>query len=331
MAHIGASRSELLEWINNYFNVEYSKIEQCGNGEIYCLIFNALYPNTINISRLQKNPKTEFQILTNYKLLQNGFNKVKISRDVNVDRLMKCRLQDNLEFLQWFGKLWCEHNEEFTFGGSDSGSRPSSRRTSSIGIDRTRSNTTPVVNNKNNTVPVKQNKQPIKQIDDQVVNKLKKDLAKANEEIEEIAAMKQGLEIERNFYFNKLRDMEILCQQIQEHNNPDNWSIFTFIQELQHIMYLTEDGFLLPDGDKKLKEEDNFDDDNDDNNDNDESNTAKLNNNENKKNISQSEYRYKEPTHVKSLDIDDSNYIVSDNSISMMNVTSNELLDDETF
>jgi len=37
----------------------------------------------------------------NYKILQAGFKKNSISKVIDVERLIKCRYQDNLEFCQW--------------------------------------------------------------------------------------------------------------------------------------------------------------------------------------------------------------------------------------
>ena len=44
----------------------------------------------------------------------------------------------------------------------------------------------------------------------------------------------EGLEKERDFYFGKLRDVEILCQQ---HENDDGVSI---VKDILNILYATE-------------------------------------------------------------------------------------------
>ncbi|GMF03666.1 unnamed protein product [Ambrosiozyma monospora] len=61
------------------------------------------------MSRVNFNATQDYQYLTNYKILQSGFSKHKITREVPVERLMKFRLQDNLEFLQWMSKMWAEN------------------------------------------------------------------------------------------------------------------------------------------------------------------------------------------------------------------------------
>lgn len=48
-----------------------------------------------------------------------------------------------------------------------------------------------------------------------------------------------GLEKERDFYFGKLRDIEVMCQE-NEDGNP-------IIQKILDVLYATEEGFAPPD------------------------------------------------------------------------------------
>ncbi|KAG0681406.1 hypothetical protein C6P40_003647 [Pichia californica] len=354
MAYPTVSKSALLEWINTSFELHYTKIEQCGNGAVYCMIFNALYPNLINISRVQKNANTDYDILINYKLLQNGFNKVQISRDVNVEKLMKCRLQDNLEFLQWFSRLWCDHNKDFTFGGT---SQPNSRRTSSIGLNRSNSrqssmsssklssstikpriasqptsqstqlrsvssNNNSINNNKSINTPINKNSQHF----NSELAKLKDELKETKESLEEMTTLKEGLEIERNFYFGKLREIEVICQNISQSGDSRYVSTLSLIDDLKEIMYSTEEGFLLPDdndedgdgdGDEILQlEENGFNQENDNENESEKENTTELQINNNKINLSFDK---------------NSQFKPEDSSNINMDKSSGELFDDETF
>jgi RP/EB family microtubule-associated protein len=362
MAVVVASKSELLDWINQFFNLNYTKIEQCGNGVVYCLIFNALFPNIINIQRIQKNPNSEFQILNNYKLLQSGFSKVKISRDVNVERLIKCRLQDNLEFLQWFGKLWCENNKNFSFSSYSSSSsltsnnlmtpRSNSRRSTSINsstninsnIDTsTNKNTSTNSNNRFSVTPSSKrlisnpsrlssssssniSKQQ-QLLDNSEIEKLKDEIKLLNQSLNDITNLKDGLEIERNFYFNKLRDIEIICQNIQQNQNNENLTIFQLINDLMEIMYTTEDGFLLPD---------DGDDNNNDNNDNNNNDNNNDNNNNSNNNSPSLNELHKTPDNKENLSLSETNRynkLLDSNidNVNILNQSNDELFDDETF
>lgn len=42
-----------------------------------------------------------------------------------------------------------------------------------------------------------------------------------------------GLEKERDFYFGKLRDIEVICQEMEEQNSP-------IVQKILDILYATE-------------------------------------------------------------------------------------------
>jgi microtubule-associated protein, RP/EB family len=66
-------------------------------------------------------------------------------------------------------------------------------------------------------------------------------IAKEQEYVAQITELKltvEGLEKERDFYFKKLRDIEIVCQ---EENNTT-----PFVRRLLDILYATEDGFEVP-------------------------------------------------------------------------------------
>ena len=62
-----------------------------------CCIFCTLYPC---VSRY------DYDYIKNYKVLQNAFGKLKVSKVVPVDKLVRGKYQDNLEFMQWFKSFY---------------------------------------------------------------------------------------------------------------------------------------------------------------------------------------------------------------------------------
>lgn len=102
---MSGSRTDLLAWLNELLQINYTKIEQCGSGGAYCQVLDSIYGD-IPMTRVKMNAKHEYEYLANYKVMQNVFKAKKIDKPIPVDKLVKCKMQDNLEFLQWMKKFW---------------------------------------------------------------------------------------------------------------------------------------------------------------------------------------------------------------------------------
>jgi len=94
----------LIDWVNNFLEINIEKVEQMANGAIYCNLWDALHPGTIPMSRVDFTVKHDYDFAKNWKLMQNGFQKAGIEKMIPVQRLIKGRYQDNLEFMQWMYK-----------------------------------------------------------------------------------------------------------------------------------------------------------------------------------------------------------------------------------
>lgn len=68
----------------------------------------------------------------------------------------------------------------------------------------------------------------------------------------------QGLERERDFYFSKLRDIELLVQQACDDDPELEKQEDGLIKHVQAILYSTEDGFEIPEGEEGVEEEETF-------------------------------------------------------------------------
>ncbi len=100
------SRNDILQWIHTVFQLNYDKIEQAGTGAFACQVLDYIYPNTIPMSRVSFNAKLDYEFVDNYKILQTAFKKCRIEKYIPVDKLVRCKYQDNLEFLQWLHNFW---------------------------------------------------------------------------------------------------------------------------------------------------------------------------------------------------------------------------------
>lgn len=102
---MSGSRTDLLAWLNDLLQINYTKIEQCGTGAAYCQILDSIYTD-VPMTRVKFNAKHEYEYLANFKVLQNIFKSKKIDKPIPVEKLVKCKMQDNLEFLQWVKRFW---------------------------------------------------------------------------------------------------------------------------------------------------------------------------------------------------------------------------------
>jgi len=103
------SKGVILAWMNEDFQLALSKIEQLGTGAVYCQIIDKIYPGTFNMGAVKWGAKSEYEYVDNYKVLNNAFRKNGIQKNLEVDKLVKCRLLDNTEMAQWIKKYFELH------------------------------------------------------------------------------------------------------------------------------------------------------------------------------------------------------------------------------
>lgn len=106
------NKNELLDWVNltlKQDGVAFSKIEQFGTGVGYLLLLNSIHPGTLTGARFNKKPNNEYEYQLNLKVLASAFSKLSINKHVDViikfiqiEKLSKMKMQDNLAMLQWF-------------------------------------------------------------------------------------------------------------------------------------------------------------------------------------------------------------------------------------
>ena len=99
-------RNAIVEWINNTAGTKHSKVEELCSGVAYCKCMQLLFPDNISIRKLKLNAKLEREYLHNMKLLQACFVLTNVVKVIPIDRLVKGRFQDNIEFIQWFKKFF---------------------------------------------------------------------------------------------------------------------------------------------------------------------------------------------------------------------------------
>lgn len=265
------SRVDLLNWLNSTLELNYTKVEQLGSGAAYCQIMDSIYLD-LPMTRVKFDASKEYEYLNNYKILQSCFVKHKINKSIPVEKLIKCKFQDNLEFFQWIRKYWKENKDESEYdpnsrrkfappsiaAGSGSGSTASStvkprRNISSASESRRSSGVGSSVLPKARTSRVSSQdsvtgQRSVSSTQAELI-KYKNDLMKAEDELIEYKQAVEALETERNFYFNKLREIEILTESTTEfikENENSSINLNEILSKIQEILYNTEEGFQVP-------------------------------------------------------------------------------------
>ncbi|BFZ55563.1 microtubule integrity protein mal3 [Savitreella phatthalungensis] len=273
---MGESRQELLGWLNDLTGLGVKKVEEFGKGYACAQVLDSIYGD-VALRKVDFNPPAEYRYLQNWKVVQATFTKHKIDRVIPVEQLVKCRMQDNLEFLQWCKRHWEQY---FPGGEYDAASRrggsatPASTRTASAaqpvlraGASQSRTAST---STNTSTASAQQRRAATTTIKEANASSSRPSsnarsgataratatgtvsaatagrLHTLEAEAAELHECVAGLEKERDFYFNKLRDIEILIQAAVE-TNPAASSIEDgILTKIQEIMYSTEEGFEVP-------------------------------------------------------------------------------------
>lgn len=256
------SRHDMLQWVNGSLDSSFTKIEELCTGAAYCQFMDMLFPGSVALKKVKFQTKLEHEYIQNFKVLQAGFKKMEVEKVIPVDKLVKGRFQDNFEFVQWFKKFFDAnykgdpYNALEARGGVPLGSpspaagKPLHRVAPATGTGSTQ------IASRSKAVFVG-SRQPVagtttmsgrqQQTRSSGGSTLSANRSPSNAQIEELSAQLaetkinlEGLEKERDFYFGKLRDIEIFCQdQDGVENNP-------VLQRILEILYATEDGFAAP-------------------------------------------------------------------------------------
>ncbi|TGO45814.1 hypothetical protein BCON_0363g00030 [Botryotinia convoluta] len=236
MAHTDKSSWHGLTTCYNLISQKLNNVAP-GNAAL-CQVFDSIFLD-VPMSKVKFNVNTEYAYLQNFKVLQNTFTRHQVDRNIHVEQLIKCKMQDNLEFLQWTKRYWDQY---FPGGEYDAvarrraaggpGAAPSAAPRVSAGSGAARRGVTPTTSGAR-----------VAKAGAVGGGAASAALKAENDTLKETVA---GLERERDFYFSKLRDIELLVQQACEEDPEIEKQEDGLIKHIQTILYSTEDGFEIP-------------------------------------------------------------------------------------
>uniref|UniRef100_A0A671Z119 Microtubule-associated protein RP/EB family member 1 n=1 Tax=Sparus aurata TaxID=8175 RepID=A0A671Z119_SPAAU len=222
------SRHDMLVWINESLQMNLTKIEMLCTGAAYCQFMDMLFPSCVPLKKVKFGAKLEHEYIHNFKLLQVSFKKMGVDKIIPVDKLVKGKFQDNFEFVQWFKKFFDanydgkEYDPVEARQGQDAMPTPNSAMSAL------------------NKPPKKAFSQGPKTWCARVGGFLQCERLS----VEMLKSTIQDMEKERDFYFGKLRNIELICQEKEGEGDPT-------LQRIIDILYATDEGFVIPDAEEQ--------------------------------------------------------------------------------
>jgi len=276
-------RNELLSFFNDLLDLQLTKIEQTATGAVACQMTEYIFPGSIPMSRINWEARSDYEFVVNYKLLQAAFSKNNVQRFVDVPKLIRAKYQDNLEFCQWLkafydqsgayregydavaarakGKGGKKYNNSMNKGSIKSASykpksstypvkstRPSTRPQRPTGQTKT-----PLRASENQSRPARSNNlskgaTSVKaSADTKLVNKN----AELESKVSELETIVGDIEKERDFYFGKLRSIELFLQ-IKQDQDWEGCERADLVENLFKVLYATVDDDVLVDDDGEI-------------------------------------------------------------------------------
>uniref|UniRef100_A0A672KN23 Microtubule-associated protein, RP/EB family, member 3a n=1 Tax=Sinocyclocheilus grahami TaxID=75366 RepID=A0A672KN23_SINGR len=198
----------------------------------YCQFMDMLFPGCILLKKVKFQAKLETEFIHNFKVLQAAFKRM------NIDKVSwPFGVFASMYISQFYFKLIFNFNFFFlllllTRQGQDVASPPNP------GPQRT-SPTVP----KNMPIPQRVTTTIRKNPTHARNGGSDAEIMELNQQLMELKLTVDGLEKERDFYFSKLRDIELICQEHETENHP-------IISRIIDILYATEAGFAPPEDDE---------------------------------------------------------------------------------
>uniref|UniRef100_A0A5F4VSX2 Microtubule-associated protein RP/EB family member 1 n=2 Tax=Callithrix jacchus TaxID=9483 RepID=A0A5F4VSX2_CALJA len=222
------SRHDILAWINESLQLNLTKTEQLCSGAAYCRFMDKLFPGSIALKKVKFQAKLEQEYIQNFKILQVGFKRMGVDKIIPVDKSVKGKFQDNSEFVQWFKKFFdanydgkdydpvaARQGQETVVAPSllaPALNKPKKPLSSSSAAPQR-----PISTQRTAAAPkagpgVLRKNPGVGSGDDEA--------AELMQQVNVLKLTVEDLEKEKDFYFGKLRNIELICQENEGGKRP---------------------------------------------------------------------------------------------------------------
>merc|ERR1712227_564154 len=210
-----------------------------------------LFPGSTRLKQVKFGAKHEHEFIHNFKALQNSFKKMGVDKVIPVERLVKGRFQDNFEFVQWFKKFFDANYQGDEYDGAQA--RAQVGAPSKVGTSKPGGVTAPKTTTTRKPTATKPSSSTTSAASGGAgdSSQYKRQVEELNEKLITMEQSLESLERERDFYFEKLRDIELMITNIagEEAETPadPNSDLGQMSKKILDVLYATTDGFEVPD------------------------------------------------------------------------------------
>ncbi|XP_029291561.1 microtubule-associated protein RP/EB family member 1 isoform X2 [Cottoperca gobio] len=240
------SRHDMLVWINDSLQMNLTKIEMLCTGGAYCQFMDMLFPNSVPLKKVKFTAKLEHEYIHNFKLLQVSFKKIGADKIIPVDKLVKGKFQDNFEFVQWFKKFFDANYDGKEYDPLEARQGQDAMPIPNTGMSALAKNPKKAFGQAPQRPPVAKVAPKLAHVSarKQGMGGGDEERAELMNEVELLKSTIQDMEKERDFYFGKLRNIELICQEKEGEGDPT-------LQRIIDILYATDEGFVIPDAEEQ--------------------------------------------------------------------------------
>jgi len=252
-------KREILAWANDCIDANLSDVAgNVGDGAAYCQLLHSVNRRCVNLKNVKFDARDDYGYNNNYNILTNALKKLGIDKVIRPDALMRGKPLDNLEFIQWLkhyctnvssGEGYCgmaEREKYFPNLGKKDKRWAGSGKSSSAGVGVSEP-AAPSRAGARKPAPAKQAPaRAVSRADSAASNAsaaqvatLQEEVSTANQLNEDLQLNVDALEKERDFYFGKLREIELLCQEREDDDIAE--PLAGMVSAIKEIMYATDD------------------------------------------------------------------------------------------